>query len=53
MAPAALVARMAPVALAGRVPAAQFRVAPAVLARIRLIVVLAGARVRFPMIGVI
>jgi hypothetical protein len=49
MTPVALVAR---VALAGRVIVAQFRVAPAVLARIRLIVALAGARVRFPVIGV-
>jgi hypothetical protein len=49
----ALVARMAPVALPGRVPAARLRVAPAVLARIRLIVVRAGARVRFPVIRVI
>jgi hypothetical protein len=52
MPPVALVARVAPVALAGRVPVAQFRVAPAVLARIRLIVARAGARVRFPVIGV-
>jgi hypothetical protein len=46
------VARMVPVALAGRVAAARLRVAPAALARIRLIVVLAGAWVRFPVTGV-
>jgi hypothetical protein len=52
MTPAAPAARMTPAAPAARVPAAQFRVAPAVLARIYLIVVRAGARVRFPVIGV-
>jgi hypothetical protein len=50
--PALVAARMTPAAPAARVPAAQFRVAPAVLARIYLIVVRAGARVRFPVIGV-
>jgi len=50
MTPVAPAARMTPVALAGRVPAARLRVAPAALARIRLIVVRAGARVRFPVI---